>query len=1004
MDDIVEQIKARLRIEDVIEGDGYPLPKRGIYRKCTTAGTGGLIVNVNKQMYYWNSQAEWGDVIGWVEKRRGLDFKGAVEELCTRAGLPTPEWRGEDQAQRLAARAREEALDVAQRVFVRWFWRSPEAQVYARGRGWTGGEEGGSTGSTQGTVDAGDPPEPGKPEPEPGTLHVAMLGYSGDGTEAERAEMRRELELAGVDLDSPTAVAILGKRGNVAEWARGHGLQLSDEWIANGYIPGMIGRKRLVYAHVRGGRVRYLSGRGIEQKYHYNLPEALVGKRQVYQNQAYSPAADEVILVEGQADAISLGQLGIAAIALAGVQADDDLGETLKGHRAVYIGTDADTAGMLAAWRLGELMGPMARLLPWSSPVDVNLAPDANANPQVKAQAARAAQIAGALALSMRWPVGQELGRFATAEGDDKPVKDGNDLLRAMVAREMGEDAQTATVRGLMAEAPTYLAAVCTWAGMLRGPERDEGLVQALKTYNKLSTMQRSQHRTPTAKALGIGTRELDNLLKALAQEEKAEKARGEPVYTWGGMVDGWLVEYLYDQADDRASLAWRDPQGRIGSGDSVNIEGRCYMPYPPNETLKSGAVMFPSGLGERKSLAELITYIKMYTASIYILPSDETAGLIAYWVLSTWVYDCFETVIYLRAMGGAGSGKSELIKRIGLISYRTMTANGAGSTSSLFRSLERYKGVVLLDEADLQQSDTENDMIKFYNLGAMRGNPIWRTIEVTGPNGEKDWEAVSFQTFCPKLIAMRKDFRDDAVGTRSLTLKLNPREMTELRAAGVPLTINQEIRARAQALRNLLCRWRLETWQPEIGVDFDLYDMTISARLNQVAGPLLAIARDDAAQQEEIRHTLREYYLETIIGQSMTLGARVLEAMWKIYQYPDLRKGMKVEADGSELIKVGDVTRITNDLINEMNDTGEEEDGSEKRKGQEMSSQRIGRIIRTDLQLKVSERRRDGFWVYWNGPRMEGLSTRYGINPEDFKPVVKEPARARQGDLYGQA
>jgi hypothetical protein len=934
-DDIVEQIKARLRIEDVIQGDGYPLPTRGIYRKCTTKGTGGLIVNVAKQMYYWNGQSEFGDVISWMQRRKSLDFKGAVDELARMAGLPEPNWKGEDHAQRAAARAREEALDVAQRVFIRWFKRSTEAQEYAKGRGWTD--------DTTPEPTEADP----SPEVDPGTLRLAMLGYSGEGTEAERAEMRKELEQGGVDLDSPAAVAILGLRGNVHEWAKRHAIQLNDDWLANGYIPGMLGRKRLVYAHVRGGRVRYLSGRGIEQKFHYNLPEALVGKRQPYFNQAYSPASDECIVVEGQADAISLGQLGLAAVALAGVAPDEDITEMLKHHRAVYVGLDADKAGDKNRWRVADAIGPTVRLVRWDTLVEHN------------------------------------------------GVKDANDLLRSMVGMQLGEDAQTATVRGMLESAATYVEMICAWAGWLKGAEKDAAMVQALKVVARLDTMRMSYYRTQLSKALGVSVRELDNMLKALKVEEKAEKSRGEPVFTWGGTYDGWLIEYLYDVEDDHASLAWRDPQGVIGSGDSVNIEGRCYMPYPPNATLQSGAVQFPSSLGDRKSLAELITYIKMYTASIYILPSDETAGLIAYWVLSTWVYDCFETVIYLRAMGGAGSGKSELIKRIGLISYRTMTANGAGSTSSLFRSLERYRGVVLLDEADLQQSDTENDMIKFYNLGAMRGNPIWRTIEVTGVNGEKDWEAVSFQTFCPKLIAMRKDFRDDAVGTRSLTLKLNPREMTELKAAGVPLTINQEIRARAQALRNLLCRWRLETWQPEIPVDFDLYDMTISPRLNQVAGPLLAIAQDDQSQQDEIRHTLREYYKESIISQSMTIGARVLEAMWKIYQYPDLRKQMiKLEADGSELLKVGDITRLTNELINEMNDTGEEgEDDNNNRKkdNKELSSQRIGRIIRTDLQLRVSERRRDGFWVYWNGPRMLGLTTRYGINAEDFKPAVKD-------------
>lgn len=197
------------------------------------------------------------------------------------------------------------------------------------------------------------------------------------------------------------------------------------------------------------------------------------------------------------------------------------------------------------------------------------------------------------------------------------------------------------------------------------------------------------------------------------------------------------------------------------------------------------------------------------------------------------------------------------------------MTANGAGTTSSLFRTLERYKGTVYIDEADISYSDTENDMVKFYNLGAMRDNPIWRTIEMTGPDGEKVWEAVSFQTFCPKLVAMRKEFKDDAVGSRSLTIHLQPREMTELVAAGIPLSINQTIRGKAEALRNMLVRFRLETWQPDIEIDQSLYDLTISARLNQVAGPLLAMAKDDDAQREDIKTTLREYYRESILNMS---------------------------------------------------------------------------------------------------------------------------------------
>lgn len=761
---------------------------------------------------------------------------------------------------------------------------------------------------------------------------------------------------AQVDVTSPAAVAILGMRGDVTAWGKRHGVEPNDNWVLDGYIPGMMGHGRLVYPHLRNGRLVYLSARGIVEKFHYNLPEALVGKRQPFFNQHYAPKAESVVIVEGQADAITLGQWGLDAVALAGVAPGEELAAMLERHQAVYIGLDADEAGQKNAWKVADAMGPKARLLRW----------------QVK-----------------------EYRNWRGQDGAEHEVKDANDLLRAMVGAGVNDEAQRAEVRGMLHEARTYAETIAAWAGALDGAPRDEAMVKALQVISKLGELDFAQYRNDLAKLLRVGLRELQAMLKAYQSKAAEKEAQGEPVYTWGGPVGDHLVEYLYDVKADKAMLAWRDPDGQIHSGSDVVIDGQRYVPYPPNETLRSGAIVFASGLGDRKSIKELITYIEMYLKNIYLLPSDQAARLIAYWILLTWVYDSFETCLYLRAMGGAGSGKSELMKRIGMICYRTMTANGAGSTSSLFRAVERYQGVCFLDEADLQNSDTEQDMIKFYNLGAMRGNPIWRTVEVIGPNGTKDFEERAFRTFCPKLIAMRKDFRDDAVGSRSLTFKLAPREMTELVAAKIPLTVNDQVRERAQALRNLLLRFRMETWLPEIPVDQDFYDLTISARLNQVAGPLLAIAKDDPEQQDAIRSVLREYYAETIVSAGMTLDARVIEALWKIWQYPDLNKKMvKPELDGTFLIKVGDVTKITNEIVNEMNDEDEEDNN---KAGKEIKSQRIGRILRSGLNFQVTPRRRDGFYVVFNEPKLIGLSNKYGINREDFGP---KPGEAQQGTL----
>ncbi len=369
-------------------------------------------------------------------------------------------------------------------------------------------------------------------------------------------------------------------------------------------------------------------------------------------------------------------------------------------------------------------------------------------------------------------------------------MKDANDLLRSMHQKGLDRKEQMDLIHKLLEKAPTYAESVCNWAGAQQGASRVSSIQQAIGVVARLEEPHLALFRKDLARSLGIDQRELGNMLKVFQKVEKERVAGGEPVFTWGGCVEGWLIEYLYDPDRDESCLAWRDPNGKVESGPNVTIDGRRFEPYPPNEVLRNEAVIFPSRLGDKRSIRELVAYVEMYIKSVYLLPSERVARLMAYYVLLTWVYDSFETIIYLRAMGSAGSGKSELMRRIGLICYRTMTANGAGSTSSLFRALERYKGTVFIDEADIQNSDTESDMVKFYNLGAMRNNPIWRTVEVTGPDGNKDWESVSFQTFCPKLVAMRKEFRDDAVGSRSLTFKLQPREMTELKAAGIPLSI----------------------------------------------------------------------------------------------------------------------------------------------------------------------------------------------------------------------
>jgi hypothetical protein len=112
----------------------------------------------------------------------------------------------------------------------------------------------------------------------------------------------------------------------------------------------------------------------------------------------------------------------------------------------------------------------------------------------------------------------------------------------------------------------------------------------------------------------------------------------------------------------------------------------------------------------------------------------------------------------------------------------------------------------------------------------------------------------------------------------------------------------------------------------------------------------------------------------------------------------------VQTDEEGIQLIKIGEVTKMTNSIINEMNDEEEEDDDEERSKftkRKELKSQRVGRIIREELQLQVTERRRDGFWMVWTEPRMIGLSTKFGVNPEDFGPKAEKP-KPVQNSLAG--
>lgn len=583
-----------------------------------------------------------------------------------------------------------------------------------------------------------------------------------------------------------------------------------------------------------------------------------------------------------------------------------------------------------------------------------------------------------------------------------------------MTHRSLPESDQLLAINQAINSCPTYVESLAAWAGTLSGAEHDDAIKETVGVILQMEEVDFAQYQTKLAKSLKIQLSELKRIVKAQRDDSKKKDQEGEDVeFILSGYINGWVVEYAYDPESKTAILCWRDPNGSIGSGDRLIIDGKKYLPMPPSAAIIGGNVLMPSHLGGHKGTKELSAIIESFIRSSYLLDNPIDGKFMSYYVMLSWIYDAFEAVPYLRATGEPGSGKSELMRRVGLVCYRFIAANGASSTSSLFRMIEKYQGTVFLSEMDLKNSDSSADQIKLINLGSMKGNPIIRCEEVI-VDGHKEIQEKMFQTYCPKLIDMQREFYDPAVKTRCITFKLQPKETYELVRAGISLQMTADMKNRARAIRNLLLRWRLEHWQPSIEIKPDYYELDVSARLNQVTGALMMIAEDDPELQKEIRQYLREYNREIIQEKSMTIAARAVEALWTIYKNPHYHTDMMVkDPDGREKVLVGNVTKITNLIIHDMNmddDGSEEEDSGKKKKKDELSPQKMGHRLREDLQLKMSDRTNKGFYVFWDTDHMVALAKRYGIDPEELvetskkleakKPAAAEPEEASQPEI----
>ena len=1020
---IIDEIKDRIKIEELVsQNQAIRLRKSGanLVGFCPfhhNDKSPALVVWRGSQTWKcFGSCNEGGDVFDWVMKQNpGWDLTEAIRFLADQAGIQLKAESGVDLQTRITTQAKADTLKVANNLFRRWLvgetdrkngqvTREPDAEAlkYALDRGWT--------------MDS---------------IKAAGIGFSGRATAAQVNEMRGEFSLHGIDPLSPAAVIVLGFRGDVAAWAQAHGLDPND--LGDSFIQGMMSKPGLVYSHKIDGKIEYMSLRLLpgfdDQRKSHNPSAALAGPRRPFFNWLHKSHHSEgqevgkrIHIVEGQGDAVTWGQFGEAAMALCG-SSWNYLNETgvismlKREYKEICYTTDADTPGETVVTG-----GDKKNNFPLSTAFGPTI-----------------------------WIERTPKLEWQRPDGKTKSLKDVNDIAQYANDVRLSDDERQAMITQVIEKAEPIVLLAARYAGTLGGQLKQDAVDSVVSPMLvAMPNNRRLNYADQLAEALypnlnktmrrEIFKKWMDGELKKAAADELDDDDDMEPEETLGGWYpddelenSGYLVDVYYDQAQKRIMFAYahitdmKNNVREIATAPTLVIKGRKLKP-PFDENIQSGAVKLPSALGEQKTAAYLINRMAEYYRKYFYLEEKSRYRFCGSYALFTWVHDCFEALNFLRARGGSGSGKSDLMYLVGLTSYRFAVTLSISSSASYKGIAKLYRSTVMIDEADNLMKKDDGTMEAFLKGRSMkRYSNAMNMMEVMGPNG-KTFVPTTTNVYGPTLITMYHAFKDPGIENRCVTFELSQVDTFTLEQEGMePGYYPPELEADAEEIRNMALRWRLETWQkkielsPEQRKEHKLADPLVSPRVNQVLRPMkvLAVLQNDLVLLDELKMIGQANYEDEMIKRAGSFEALILRAVVAADISADVKAGAKPVASKdyaekvkgyAEKVQVGklgahgvvryilykDLAEIANQMM-DVENTGNDADD---RKKAGIKGKTIGDVARESFRMPV-QRTNAGWAVVLDRARIDIAKLRFGLDREvDYKPEPEPQIKPAQKEL----
>jgi DNA primase len=505
-------------------------------------------------------------------------------------------------------------------------------------------------------------------------------------------------------------------------------LTLSAVWRAaiEKFPAGMI-----VYTHLVRGRLMYLSGRSIEGKQHYNVPRDILGERQPYYNYLYSPQAEQVVIVEGQADAITFAEWGIPAVAIGGMSASDELLKSLRQHKRLFVALDNTT----------------------------------QANPKSREMAIR---------------LGGETYLPQLPHG----VKDANDWLAKY-------GANTADASRLLNQAQPWLGVEVQHAARLEGLARQDAIRQLFTYAKSLDNYTLSEFKS-AMEALEIKGRTFTDLLKATQDHEpKTEEAQDDAmpeVLNDSIPILSPALGFRRDLAMVTVSIMERLKGNRLNIQPYLVTSTR-ELRRLTNEQIISlngqevALKVIPEGSeflmrwrhsdikrfleGETVAPGEVFNAIHSLFATYVDFRSENESKILTLWMIGTYFYTMFPAYPYLTLNGPKNSGKSTVLRLLQPLAFNMITTSDP-TGPAMFRLIHQTGCTVGIDEAERYHNPKDPAMMQIkqlLNSGYKHGMPAIRLI------GE-NMKPQTFDVYSPKVMAAIMGL-EDVLASRCIAIPM---------------------------------------------------------------------------------------------------------------------------------------------------------------------------------------------------------------------------------------